>query len=384
MTKGTDEIFAPDISIDNKDKNGITREVEELHQIGKSCECDKKLVDIVEGEKEAYFFEGVEKELELWFFTTSAVGEIDGASLRQIPYSELEAMLELAQCRILHSRSNALMDSYLLSESSMFVSDNRIILKTCGSTRLLETVPRIVELAEQYAGMSHINNIYYSRKNYLRPELQPKIHKTFDLEVDELNKHFSGFAFCLGSMLDDRWFLYTNGPESPPNRPDQTMELQMTHLPNDVLRYFSKAECQSGQECTRRARIHDLVPKGTMIHEELFDPVGYSMNGIISETDEYVTIHITPEPAFSYVSFETNNSNGCFYNEALKVITCFKPGRFILTLVANEFSDKGKNGQMKFWHKKILGYRRANLQFLHLEYDTVMFASYERMDDDNM
>ena len=80
----------------------------------------------------------------------------------------------------------------------------------------------------------------------------------------------------------------------------------------------------------------------------------------------------------------------------------FRPGRFILTLVANEFSDKGKNGQMKFWHKKILGYRRANLQFLHLEvtlystnsnlylffkqfkYDTVMFASYERMDDDNM
>lgn len=51
-------------------------------------------------------------------------------------------------------------------------------------------------------------------------------------------KHLKGFAFCLGSMLDDRWFLYTNGPESPPNRPDQTMELQMTHLPNDVLRYF--------------------------------------------------------------------------------------------------------------------------------------------------
>lgn len=114
MTKGTDEIFAPDIAIDNKDKNGMAREVEELHQLGKSCECDKKLVDIVEGEKEAYFFEGVEKELELWFFTTSSAGEIDGASLRQIPYSELEAMLELAQCRILHSRSNALMDSYLL------------------------------------------------------------------------------------------------------------------------------------------------------------------------------------------------------------------------------------------------------------------------------
>lgn len=60
--------------------------------------------------KSNHFIIGAEKLLELWFDKNQ-----DGAtSLRNIPYSELVAMLDIAHCRILHSKSNECMDSYVL------------------------------------------------------------------------------------------------------------------------------------------------------------------------------------------------------------------------------------------------------------------------------
>ena len=41
-----------------------------------------------------------------------------------------------------------------------------------------------------------------------------------------------------------------------------------------------------------------------MIDDFLFDPCGYSMNGLAE--GGFFTIHITPETHCSYVSFETN------------------------------------------------------------------------------
>lgn len=67
-----------------------------------------------------------------------------------------------------------------------------------------------------------------------------------------------------------------------------------------------------------------MVPHGAVIHEELFEPVGYSMNALVPDTDQYVTIHITPEPDFCYASFETNQRKQCLYKQTLKVIECFK------------------------------------------------------------
>lgn len=87
--------------------------------------------------------------------------------------------------------------------------------------------------------------------------------------------------------------------------------------------------------------IRNLCPDETRIHDELFVPVGYSMNGVLPDSDEYITvtihlisflninrsnlsIHITPEPNFSYVSFETNQRRVCLYEQALKVLRCFR------------------------------------------------------------
>ncbi|VDM73613.1 unnamed protein product [Strongylus vulgaris] len=59
---------------------------------------------------EEYFFEGAEKLLELWFGNKNT----KDASLRLIPRFELDAMLDIARCKVLHSAHTDYLDSYVL------------------------------------------------------------------------------------------------------------------------------------------------------------------------------------------------------------------------------------------------------------------------------
>lgn len=50
----------------------------------------------------------------------------------------------------------------------------------------------------------------------------------------------------------------------------------------------------------------------------------------------YWTIHITPEPEFSYVSFETNLSQTSYDDLVRRVVEVFKPGKLVTTLFVNQ------------------------------------------------
>ena len=51
-----------------------------------------------------------------------------------------------------------------------------------------------------------------------------------------------------------------------------------------------------------------------------------------------MTIHITPEPEFSYVSFESNIPLTSYLGVIQRVLDTFMPGKFILTIFANRVS----------------------------------------------
>lgn len=49
-----------------------------------------------------------------------------------------------------------------------------------------------------------------------------------------------------------------------------------------------------------------------------------------------MTIHITPQQEFSYVSFETNVPQSSYKELIIKVLKTFQPEKFVLTVFTNE------------------------------------------------
>ncbi|XP_059476410.1 S-adenosylmethionine decarboxylase proenzyme isoform X2 [Neocloeon triangulifer] len=296
---------------------------------------------ILAGGEDPQFFEGVEKLLEVWF--TRSDGRVDDCDLRKIPRQKLESLLKIVRCEIISSVQNDQLDAYVLSESSMFVSQRRFILKTCGTTTPLECLQPLLLLVNQYAGFDEVEDVFYSRKNFKRPELQHSPHRNFEQEVALLDTFFKdGAAYCLGSVNRDCWYLYTLHPLHGPRRvgpaePDQTLEILMSELDPDIMSIFTRDECSSAAEATRRAGIDKLMPN-MVLDDFLFEPCGYSMNGIAKDEGCYMTIHITPEPEFSYVSFESNVPQASYKEVIMRVVKTFRPGKFVLTVFANKAS----------------------------------------------
>ena len=60
-------------------------------------------------------------------------------------------MLRLAKCEIISSMTNSEISAYVLSESSMFISKRRFILKTCGTTTPLDCIEALTKLVLEFA-----------------------------------------------------------------------------------------------------------------------------------------------------------------------------------------------------------------------------------------
>lgn len=248
-----------------------------------------------------------------------------------------EKLLKFVRCEILSCRKTEHLDGYVLSESSMFVYKDRIVLKTCGQTTLLNCIEPLMYLAKQVAGFDEILDVFYSRKNFMRPELQDKVHTSFENEIELLDSEFElGSAYCMGRMNHDCWYLYTLQPEKCVSVSDQTLELIMVDLDEKVMSIFTQNCSSSAREATQKSEIDKLF-NNMVVDDFLFTPCGYSMNGFL-RSGHYVTIHITPELDFSYVSFETNAPLASYVDLITKVLKMFMPGRFIMTIFANEVS----------------------------------------------
>eukprot|EP01147_Barroeca_monosierra_P004930 gene4930-6914_t len=325
------------------------------------------------------FFEGQEKLLEVWFRPPN--NEIqqgkhpklsEAKGLRAIPRDNIQLILEKAKCCILDSYHNEYMDSYVLSESSLFITAYRLIIKTCGTTTLLTALPLIIKYAAS-VGLKDIDDIFFSRRELMSPDHQQYPHRRFSEEVDFLEQYFEGAAYPLGRLNGDRWYLYTLNNQLHITCPDVTLEIMMTSLDAKVMQQFYKSTA-TAKQVTTTSGIADIIP-GAHIHEFLFDPCGYSCNAVINEF--YFTIHITPQERFSYVSFETDYMMEDYTSLITKVLKVFRPGRFSLNLFANKHAPFGHaSSAFKLDQLKTAGFRREDQQTCELEHASVLYGHF--------
>lgn len=111
-------------------------------------------------------FEGSEKRLEIDFSMNAA----SPLGLRQISRTCLDEWMHHTHCIIISSSHLSEFDAYVLSESSLFITPGMVILKTCGTTRILDGLSMFLTVAANL-GMQP-KRVKYSRASFLFPDAQ--------------------------------------------------------------------------------------------------------------------------------------------------------------------------------------------------------------------
>jgi len=285
------------------------------------------------GEDSFPFFEGCEKRLEIVFSSSD-----DELGLRNITAPEWNTILSHANCTILGDCTKSkTIDSYILSESSLFVSSSRVVVKTCGTTSLLCCVPELVKVAAKRG--SKIETVFFSHQNYMFPERQPSPHENLEAETRYLTGYFPGQLRTLGSKDDGfHWSLFTNKRstevDETPIHSLHSLEIMMHQLDPNVMKQFHHTEGETPSNLILRTGVHDILLDSDQVDGHIFKPWGFSLNAL--KDDVYVTIHVTPEDGGSYVSYETNlsfHSILALRQTVQQVLNVFKPTRFCLVVV---------------------------------------------------
>lgn len=345
-------------------------------------------------------FEGPEKLLEIWFFGDKSDIPTGSKTLRSISHADWAQLLDLVNCKTLSIKSSDCMDAFLLSESSLFVYDHKLILKTCGTTTTLFCLEYLFQLLLKELQWDFVHKqplkVFYSRRAFMFPEKQRSIHKNWNDEVDYLNKFFEGSHYLIGRIDNSHWHLYVsvNGED---RAKDETFEVLMTGIDHGKAEQFVSSRKPGfeigpehdlghflGSSTSNNTGLNNLY-NTVDIHDSFsFTPCGYSSNSILNE-DSYYTLHVTPERDWSYASFESN-VDPARYNLSnidilFKVLAVFKPAKFQLTLFSN---GDGESFNTLFKLDKLPHYKKLDKVLYDLNGYSLLYISFEMLVDEEM
>jgi S-adenosylmethionine decarboxylase len=257
-------------------------------------------------------FEGNEKKLELVVS--------DKISLLEWPEERFHSIVRAADTQILSKIENSDSRAYLLSESSLFVWNNRMTMITCGQSTLVNAALKAFE----YLQPEQVEALFYERKN----EYYPQQQKTdFFSDIRLLNAKIKGRAFRLGTVDEHHLYLFHSNLAYKPKRDDTTLEILMYGLQGPAHEIFNQPGLDTAK-IREATKVDQLLP-GFLVDDYAFSPVGYSLNAI--KGDRYYTVHVTPQEQSSYVSFETNlTSHKEIATTVSNVIETFQPRSFDL------------------------------------------------------
>lgn len=293
-------------------------------------------------------FEGPEKKLWVTFSPSDCNLSGETRNLRSLSRAQIETVTDAAKCTILSYVFNDAVDAYLLSESSLFVTDYSMTIKTCGTTTLLCALDVILQLGVSL-GLSP-ENVFFTRVAYFFPQQQLHPHTSFNVEISYLDAILRSYGrvFRNATNVSDNWFCFLasfspnqhsieSRLQTPPTR---TLEIAMFDLDPREMRQFmfhsqpsrvGSDDPQSGT--TTSAGIYPLLSKANSVDAYNFAPCGYSLNAI-SPCGGYYTIHVTPEDSASYLSFETTVETEDAASLVATVVQKFRPSRFTVSFVS--------------------------------------------------
>ncbi|CEP63804.1 adenosylmethionine decarboxylase SPE2 LALA0_S09e02872g [Lachancea lanzarotensis] len=326
-------------------------------------------------------FEGPEKLLEIWFYKTASSVPDKNKTLRSLDFNTWVNLLKLVKCQVLSIKQTDKMNAFLLSESSLFVFDHKLTLKTCGTTTTLLCLEELFSAVRERIGwnfsLKHKVNpykVFYSRRCFMFPKRQQGIHRNWDDETQYLDRFFAnGKSYLVGRMGQaSHWNLYvteTNqelgkgNEDQDDDEDDETMEMLMTGLrPTNASQFvtsrepghFVKGDGEDeghvlGAKVTRSTgldRVYDNIQNSDFQQDAFaFTPCGYSAN-ITLDHEYYYTLHVTPEDGWSYASFESNVpvrqiSQNSQDNVAVmqRVLAIFQPSDFCLTFFSRHVQN---------------------------------------------
>ena len=235
------------------------------------------------------FFEGSEKKAEV------IVDNQQISLLQHLDNEFWHRLVAKSQAQIISQISNDHCKAYLLSESSLFVWEDRFIILTCGVTRLVDAIAYFIE----EIGLHKISYLSYQRKNEYFAHAQPSC---FGDDIQILNQYMLGRAYRFGDIDSHHNYLFHQENQYKANPEHKTYELLTYQISPAALKHLTGKKL-STKELREFLSLESLIP-GFELDDFIFNPFGYSLNAIKGK--DYLTIHITPQADSSYVSFESN------------------------------------------------------------------------------
>lgn len=303
-------------------------------------------------------FEGPEKKLEV-ILSAPQTGLRDNTDRRW------DRVVRACGAEIIKRECAAKLDSYLLSESSLFVWNDRILLITCGKTTPTKALPIILK----YVAKPQIAYLFYERKNLNFPNEQPT---DVDDDLAYLRTHFAGNSIRLGPACGDHLHVFYYAKPNGCPLPDTSVQILMHDIDPAVATTFYYDSTDIDRQNEMLTRLKTLYP-AMKVENHFFYPQGYSLNGI--SEDNYFTIHVTPQPEASYVSFESNMFNHESAGVVQKIISLFNPLRFSVVLTATT------KGQFEDLHNRVMveppGYQAIDQTFCEFDHHyTTIFSNF--------
>jgi len=247
----------------------------------------------------------------------------------------------------------------------------------------------------------NISSVFkFFKKEFFFPDKQPEPHGSWEKETEYLKNIFpDGEAYVFGPRSCDHHYSFVVDYTAKttmeqgtlkPSCTQQSVEILMTGLDRKVMQqFYMDKDFISSDEVTKRTGIADLMP-GVQLDAHQFDPLGYSLNGLDGGT--YYTIHITPQPECSFVSFECNVSLSNYSELVQSVVALFKPTSFTVLLFSETFctnSSLGKNYEGFYLrnakHHKYAQHHDYNLNFISFKvYDPIIISPQQKLQKRNL